>query len=123
MRILFIGGTSGFVGTRVIERLVAGGHHVTVFHRGETNTQLPAEVRVLHGDRQRLVEDHAGELRKTKPDVVVDNYLRFEKEAIDLMKVFRGVAERIVAASSQDVYRNFGLLLGREKGRSNKIPI
>src|SRR5688572_29486205 len=122
MQILVIGGTSGFIGTRVIERLAKGGHDVTVFHRGETNTELPTGVHELLGDRERLAV-HATELKKLKPDVVVDNYLRYEREAVDLVNVFRGVAERIVMISSQDVYRNFGLLLGREKTEPNSLPI
>src|SRR5687768_12923710 len=122
MQILVIGGTSGFIGTRVIEGLAKADHNVTVFHRGETNTQLPAGVHEVLGDRQRLA-DHATELNKLRPDVIVDNYLRYGREAVDLVNVFRGVAERIVMISSQDVYRNFGLLLGREEGEPNSLPI
>ncbi|HEX6126411.1 MAG TPA: NAD-dependent epimerase/dehydratase family protein [Pyrinomonadaceae bacterium] len=122
MRIVFIGGTGGFIGTRVIQKLAARGHEVTVFHRGETNTELPVGVREILGDRQRLA-GHAMKFKRLRPDVVVDNFLRYEREAIDLMDVFRGVVERVVAISSQDVYRNFGLLLGREKSESNKLPI
>ena len=122
MRIVFIGGTSGFIGTRVIHRLAAHEHDVTVLHRGETNIQLPVGVSEILGDRGRLA-DHAAELKRLRPDVVVDNFLRYEREAMNLMNVFRGMVGRIVAISSQDVYRNFGLLLGREKTEPNTLPI
>jgi nucleoside-diphosphate-sugar epimerase len=39
------------------------------------------------------------------------------------MRTFRGIAERIVAISSQDVYRNYGVLLRTENTSPNVIPI
>jgi nucleoside-diphosphate-sugar epimerase len=52
MRILVIGGTR-FIGPAVVRRLHGMGHHVTVLHRGETESaDLPA-IPHLHGDRLR----------------------------------------------------------------------
>src|SRR5215212_6049475 len=100
MNILVIGGTGGFIGTRAVRKLAAAGHAVTVFHRGRTNADLPPDVRHIFGDRERLA-DFAGEFRRLGPRVVVDMYLRFEREADALMQTFRGPAERVVAVSSQ----------------------
>jgi 2'-hydroxyisoflavone reductase len=50
MRLLLIGGTE-FVGRHVLEQAVAGGHEVTVFHRGVTEPQDLPDVEHLHGDR------------------------------------------------------------------------
>jgi nucleoside-diphosphate-sugar epimerase len=122
MNVLVIGGTSGFIGTRVIVKLAAAGHKVSVFHRGETKSELPGGVRAILGDRARLA-DFAAEFKALAPQVVIDNYLRFEDEARMLMEAFRGLAERVVAISSQDVYRNFGLALQREETEPNNIPI
>jgi nucleoside-diphosphate-sugar epimerase len=122
VKILVIGGTSGFIGTGVVRRLAGLGHDVTVFHRGETNADLPAGVREILGDRQQL-SDFSSEFKEFRPRVVIDNYLRYEQEALDLVGVFRGISERIVAISSQDVYRNFGLVLGREDTEPNALPI
>ncbi|MBV9928898.1 MAG: NAD-dependent epimerase/dehydratase family protein [Acidobacteria bacterium] len=122
MNILVIGGTSGFIGTQVVRRLAAAGHHVTVFHRGQTNADLPHGVRQIFGDRQNL-PDFAEEFKRLAPRVVVDMYLRFGREAVAVMRAFRGIAERMVAASSQDVYRTYGILWGVEDTAPNVTPI
>ena len=50
MRALVLGG-SVFVGRRLVEALVAGGHDVTVLNRGRTSTDLPDHVGRLVADR------------------------------------------------------------------------
>jgi nucleoside-diphosphate-sugar epimerase len=122
MKILVIGGTRGFIGTQAVKQLVAQGHEVTVFHRGQTNTDLPSSVCHILGDRQNL-SDFIGEFKRFAPQIVLDNYLRFEQEAITLMQTFRGIAERVVAISSQDVYRTYGILWRRENTDPNITPI
>ncbi|HYG80693.1 MAG TPA: NAD-dependent epimerase/dehydratase family protein [Pyrinomonadaceae bacterium] len=122
MNLLFIGGTGGFIGTRAVRKLAAEGHSVTVFHRGRTNADLPDGVRHIFGDRRHL-PDFADEFRRVAPRVVVDMYLRFEPEAVALMQAFRGVAERVVAVSSQDVYRTYGILWRNEETSPNVTPI
>jgi nucleoside-diphosphate-sugar epimerase len=47
---LVLGG-SVFVGRRLVEALLAGGHHVTVLNRGQTATDLPDAVERLVADR------------------------------------------------------------------------
>ena len=44
-------GGSVFVGRRLVDELLAGGHDVTVLNRGRTATDLPAEVERLAADR------------------------------------------------------------------------
>lgn len=122
MNVLVIGGTSGFIGTHAVRRLAADGHDVTVFHRGQTHADLPPGVRTILGDRQRLPE-FAGEFERVAPRVVLDMYLRFEPEAVALMQTFRGVAERVVAVSSHDVYRTYGILWRNEDTAPNVTPI
>lgn len=122
MKILVIGGTGGFIGTHAVRRLAAAGHSVTVFHRGRTRAELPPGVRRILGDRQNLA-DFADEFRRVAPQVVIDMYLRFEREAVAVMQTFRGLAERVVAVSSQDVYRTYGLLWRVEDAAPNVTPI
>lgn len=122
MNILVIGGTSGFIGTHAVRRLAAAGHTVTVFHRGQTNADLPPGVRHIFGDRRHL-PDFADEFKRVAPRVVIDMYLRFGHEAVAVMQTFRGVAERIVAVSSQDVYRTYGILWRVEDSSPNTTPI
>jgi len=122
MKILVIGGTSGFIGTHAVRQLAIGGHEVTVFHRGQTNADLPPSVRQIFGDRQQL-SDFIGEFKRVAPQVVLDMYLRFEQDALTLMQTFRGIAERVIAISSQDVYRTYGILWRRENTEPNITPI
>lgn len=122
MNVLVIGGTSGFIGTAAVRKLAAAGHNVAVFHRGTTNAELPPSVQHILGDREQLA-GHTVEFERFAPEAVLDMYLRFEPEARAVMDVFRGIAQRIVAISSQDVYRNYGLLWGIEDTVPNEIPI
>jgi nucleoside-diphosphate-sugar epimerase len=122
MKILVIGGTSGFIGTHAVRQLAADGHEVTIFHRGQTNDELPPSVRHIRGDRKHLL-DFANEFKRVAPQIVLDMYLRFEQDALTLMQTFRGVVERVVAISSQDVYRTYGILWRREDTEPNATPI
>jgi nucleoside-diphosphate-sugar epimerase len=121
MRVLVVGGT-GFIGPEVVRRLAQAGHEVAVFHRGRTAAALPPGVRELHGDRNALA-GHAADLRALRPDVVLDVVLSSERQARALMDVFRGAAARVVALSSQDVYRACGVLHGLEPGPPEPVPL
>jgi nucleoside-diphosphate-sugar epimerase len=119
MRVLAIGGT-GFIGPHIVRELIRRDHDVTVFHRGRT--AVPPGAREIVGDRQRLTES-AGDLRALAPDVVIDVVLSSGKQARDLMNVFRGHAERIVALSSMDVYRACGVTHRLEEGPLEALPL
>src|SRR5918911_2557766 len=100
MRILIIGGTR-FVGPPVVRRLVKAGHSVTVFHRGQTETDLPAAVRHLYGDRRDLAA-FTDQFRELRPQVLLDLIAYTEWDASDVMRVFKGLVRRVVALSSAD---------------------
>ncbi len=70
MRALVLGG-SVFVGRRLVEALVAGGHDVAVLNRGRTATDLPGGVRRLVADRTDAVAMRDA-LGATTWDVVYD---------------------------------------------------
>jgi nucleoside-diphosphate-sugar epimerase len=112
MKILVIGGT-GFIGPYVVRRLAEQGHEVAVFHRGQSKMDLPAEH--ILGDRSALP--------KVPADVVIDLILSSGKQARALMDNFRGMARRVVAASSCDVYRACGVLHGSEEGPLEPVPL
>jgi nucleoside-diphosphate-sugar epimerase len=114
MRILVIGGTN-FMGPLVVRSLSEQGHKVTVYHRGQTRTVLPGGVKELLGDRRPLTGS-AAELQRLAPEVVLDMIPAIERDAVEVMSVFRGIARRVVAISSQDVYRAFGRVNGKESG-------
>jgi nucleoside-diphosphate-sugar epimerase len=109
-----IGGTV-FVGPSVVRELVGRGHEVAVFHRGEHETDLPASVRHIHGDRATIAE-HREAFRAFAPGTVVDMRSMTEHDARAVVDAVRGIADRIVAVSSMDVYRAYGRLHGTEPG-------
>ena len=119
-RALVIGGTV-FVGPSVVRELTAGGHVVAIFHRGEHETDLPAGVRHIHGDRASI-GDNRDAFRSFKPQVVVDMRSMTERDARAVVGAVRGIADRIVAVSSMDVYRAYGRLQGTEPGPPLKPP-
>ncbi|NDJ55265.1 MAG: NAD-dependent epimerase/dehydratase family protein [Chloroflexi bacterium] len=121
MNILIIGGTR-FMGPHIVRGLSAVGHHVTVFHRGESQADLPPEVERIHGDRDQL-DAYADPLRATQPDVVLDMIIRNRQQAQTLMDLFRGVARRIVLISSADVYRAYNRLRGVSPGPPDPWPL
>jgi nucleoside-diphosphate-sugar epimerase len=55
--------------------------------------------------------------------VVVDLILSSGAQAGRLMETFRGIAKRVVAASSIDVYRACGVLHGSEEGPLEPVPL
>src|SRR5260370_27167480 len=120
MRILVIGGTN-FMGPLVVRSLSEQGHEITVFHRGQTQTDLPRGVREMLGKRRPLT-DSAAELRRLAPEVVLDMIPFIEQDAREVMSAFRGSASRVVAISSQDVYRAFGRVNGKESGLVDAVP-
>ena len=121
MHILVIGGTN-FMGPLVVRSLSERGQEITVFHRGQTQTELPRGVREIVGDRRPLT-DSAAELRNVTPEVVLDMIPFIQQDAREVMSAFRGVARRVVAISSQDVYRAFGRVNGKESGPIDTVPI
>jgi nucleoside-diphosphate-sugar epimerase len=121
MRILVIGGTR-FIGPPVVRRLDRLGHDVTVFHRGETEADLPSSVRHLHGDRQRLFAEQ-DQLRQLAPEAVIDMGAMTEADAQAVVDAVRGIVRRLVVISSQDVYRAHGRFHRKEPGPLEPVPL
>ena len=121
MKVLIIGGTN-FIGPHVIRQLINIGHEVTVFHRGQTTAELPSEVNYLKGDRHNL-SDYKSEFQKLVPQVVLDMIPYTAKDAQGVVDTFKGIAKRIVAISSQDVYRARDILWQRETGIIDPTPL
>jgi len=91
-----------------------------VFHRGKTS--VPAGVEEILGDRNSL-QDHQPEFRRLKFDVVVDFVLSSGRRALQLMDTFRGLTGHVVALSSMDVYRAWGVFYGLEPGGLQELPL
>jgi len=121
MRILVIGGTN-FIGPFVLRSLCEQEHEVMIYHRGQTQADLPHGVKEILGDR-RSIDEKAIELQRLAPDVVLDMIPYTEQDALSVMHIFSGTAHRLVAISSQDVYRAFGRVNGKETGPAESLPI
>jgi nucleoside-diphosphate-sugar epimerase len=104
-----------------VRELVASGNEVAVFHRGEHEIDLPPSVRHIHGDRAQIA-DHREAFRSFAPEVVVDMRSMTERDARAVVDAVRGIARRIVAVSSMDVYRAYGRAHGTEPGPPIATP-
>jgi nucleoside-diphosphate-sugar epimerase len=121
MRVLVLGGT-GFIGPAVARLLAEQGHEVAVYHRGQTQAGLPPSVTHLLGERDAL-PDRRDELSRLAPDVALDMRPMTGAEAAAVMAALSGIVRRIVAISSQDVYRAYGRLIGTEPGPPDAVPL
>jgi 2'-hydroxyisoflavone reductase len=97
MNVLVIGGT-GYIGTHAVEELLRRGHEVAVLARGETAARLPAEARLIKGDRHQPADLAA--LRAEPFDAVVDINAYTREETQSLINTFDGRVTRFIHLSS-----------------------
>jgi nucleoside-diphosphate-sugar epimerase len=121
MKILAIGAT-GFVGSHVTRQLVMEGHQLALFHRGGTVASESDSLVHFYGARNQLT-DFKTEFERFAPDVVLDIIPYTEAQAQDLVQVFGGCVQRIVAISSGDVYRNYEGLQGQGSYPPDPVPL
>jgi len=121
MTILAIGAT-GFIGSHLVRDLVHRGHDVTVLHRGTTESDLPASVDHLHGNRNSFAE-HSESVARLAPDVVIDLVPYTEAQGKEAVDVLKGLTGRLVAVSSSDVYRNYDGWRGVSDHDPDLVPL
>jgi nucleoside-diphosphate-sugar epimerase len=121
MRLLLLGGTR-FLGPYVVHRLVEAGHSVAVFHRGQTQANLPDSVPHVLGERNRL-SDSTAAFRRFAPQVVIDMIAYSETDALGAVTVFKGISDRLVVLSSMDVYRAYGRFLRMDSSPPDPLPL
>jgi nucleoside-diphosphate-sugar epimerase len=123
MKVVVIGGTR-FIGPHVVRHLAEMGHEVAIFHTGEHEADLPEQVRHVHHAWARIpVMGIPDELKELAPDVVLHMVPIGERDARVVVDGFRGVAGRLVAISSMDVYRLYGKLHRTESGPPEELPL
>ena len=110
MKVLFFGGTR-FVGKALVSRLLAKGHEIFVFTRG--NLPVPKETTHIKGDRAD--DDDLKKISGHSFDLIVDSSGRNLEETQRLLK-FSGLPSfRFIYISSAGVYENTQFLpLGEE---------
>jgi nucleoside-diphosphate-sugar epimerase len=121
MRVFVIGGT-GFIGRHVVTELVKAGHEVEVLHRGRTPLSPSKGVTEIVRERSMLGALRH-EIRACAPEVVVDMILSSAAQARATLQAFRGIAHRVVAISSGDVYRAMAVLHRLESGLPEPVPL
>ena len=122
MKLLLIGG-NGFIGRPLIAELHRAGHDLAILHRGaRDDASLPADVLHIQGDRNRI-PDYESEIRRFAPEIIIDLILSSGEQARQLMSVAHDLTRRILALSSMDTYRAWGVLKGIEPGPLEPLPI
>src|SRR5215468_8883043 len=88
MKICVVGGT-GHISTTLVQVLVAQGHAVTCFNRGQ-RAPIPAGVRLIKGDRQerQLFER---KMREERFDVAIDMICFTQEDALSSVRAFPDV--------------------------------
>lgn len=121
MKVMAIGAT-GFIGRHVITKLIEAGHEVAVLHRG--NTPLPARNSVVEilGERS-VMRDMRNEFRVWSPEVALDMILSSAAQARATLEAFHGIARRVVAISSGDVYRAMAVVHRLDTGPLEPVPL
>ena len=120
MRILLIGG-NGFIGSPLASELRDSGHSVAIFHRSADKSPAKSVVQI-QGDRNRL-SDHLEQIQRFSPEIIVDLILSSGEQARQLISTSRKVARRVIAISSMDVYRAWGVVRQSEPGPLEALPL
>lgn len=113
MKLLVLGGTR-FVGRGLVEAALAGGHDVTLFHRGRAGSELFPQAERLLGDRDGGLDALQGDVWDACVDV--SGYLpRIVRQSAELL---RDAVGRYVFVSSVSAYASFA-----EPGLTEDSPL
>ncbi|NND96674.1 MAG: NAD-dependent epimerase/dehydratase family protein [Pirellulaceae bacterium] len=121
MRVFLIGGT-GFTGPTLVRQLLDRGHDVSFLHRGQTQDERTNGAREFIADRKVGLQ-LASAIAEAAPDIVVDMIPFTADDAIHTQRACKGVAKRVIALSSIDVYLAFGRIQNTEPGPLQLTPL
>ncbi len=101
MRILVMGGTR-FIGVYLVKQLVAQGHEIVLFNRG--NKPAPIDgLKQIHGDRTDA-DQLKQALADENFDAIFDNNGRALSDTQPLIELFKGKLQQFIYVSSAGVY-------------------
>ena len=118
LRALVLGGT-GFIGPPMVEYLLARGHTVTIFNRGQTNNDLFPSVEKLVGDRS----DDLTALEGRSWDVVFDNHATLPRWVRQSAQLLKNSASRYVHVSTISVYAEPGFTLPDDREEEERLRL
>jgi len=121
MKVIAIGAT-GFIGRQVVAKLVEAGNEVAVLHRGTTPLLARNGVTEILGERSTIREMRS-QFRACSPDVAIDMILSSAAQARATLEALRGIARRVVAISSGDVYRAMAVVHRLDAGPLEPVPL
>src|SRR5437868_2840059 len=123
MRVLVIGGTRS-IGPHVVRELIDFGNDVAVYHRGTNESELPQSVTHFHSPKAAMpVREFTPEAIAFRPETVLHMVPMGEADTTAALDVFRNSAKRMVAISSGDVYRAYGVFMNSEPGGVEPTPL
>lgn len=102
MQVLFIGGT-GLISTSIARQLLAAGHQVTLFNRGQSENRLPEGATSMHGDRKDYPAFEKAFAAKTF-DVVMDMVAFQPDDSASAVRAFKGRVGQFIHCSTVCVY-------------------
>lgn len=102
MRVMMIGGT-GLISTAVVERLLAHGHEVCLFTRGQRPDGFGGRVKRLTGDRNEA-EALTGAFSSLRPDAVIDMVAMKPEQARVCVDALKGGRTHYLFISTVCVY-------------------
>ncbi len=103
MQILIFGGTN-FFGANVVEQLLAAGHGVSIFSRGNAQPAWWRQVEHIVGDRSDL-ESMRSALQHRTFDLVIDNIAYTGTDVQNALAVLKGKIGRYLLTSTAGIYR------------------
>ncbi len=110
MKILILGGTR-FIGRYLVKRLLAEGHQLTLFTRG--NQPIPGQIEHIKGDRKN--QQDLSPLSKKSFDVIIDTSGRTLDDTKNVLEVTGHPQFRFVYISSAGIYKKSEILPLTEK--------